>query len=281
MIPAVDFGGSGPQLTFLHANGYPPGCYRPLLADLAELYDVTAMLQRPLWDGSGPEDLKDWALLSTDLLKFLDETQTAPALVVGHSLGAIVALRAAIRRPAEFRALVLIEPVLFPPTSIMQAAWLRLIGQGERHPLIVASRKRRQTFDDLERLLASYRQRSVFRYMDDNALRIYVSSMTCPNGNGMYRLCYSAPWETRIYLTGLGRGLDLWRGLHRLRVPTLILRGAETDTFWVSTARRVHRINPAIQITTFAQTTHLLPMEKPHDTASAIQEFFSPVLTAA
>ena len=31
MIPFTDFGGRGPEMHFLHANGYPPECYRPLL----------------------------------------------------------------------------------------------------------------------------------------------------------------------------------------------------------------------------------------------------------
>ena len=35
-IPSIDFGGNGEELVFLHANGYPPECYRPLLTRLAE-----------------------------------------------------------------------------------------------------------------------------------------------------------------------------------------------------------------------------------------------------
>ena len=38
IIPLLDFGGIGAELVFLHANGYPPDCYRPLLSRLAEKY---------------------------------------------------------------------------------------------------------------------------------------------------------------------------------------------------------------------------------------------------
>ena len=53
-IPSLDFGGDGPNLLFLHANGYPPACYRPFLTRLATNAHVTAMLQRPLWENSRP-----------------------------------------------------------------------------------------------------------------------------------------------------------------------------------------------------------------------------------
>ena len=68
--------------------------------------------------------------------------------------------------------------------------------------------------------------------MDDDALIAYVAGIACRREEEGYQLCYSADWEIRIYLTGIWRDMDIWRGLPKLKVPTLILRGAETDTFW-------------------------------------------------
>ena len=104
MIPYIDLGGSGQPLIFLHANGYPPGCYRQLLAKLSEHYHVSAMLQRPLWPGSKPDEIEDWRPLADDLLLFLDEHHSEPPIVVGHSMGGIAALRAAIRQPKRLVA---------------------------------------------------------------------------------------------------------------------------------------------------------------------------------
>ena len=94
-IPLIDFGGAGEELLFLHANGYPPDCYRPLLSRLAEKYHVTAMVQRPLWPESKPEDIDSWRPLTDDLLRFLDVLQTGPIACVGHSMGGLALLRAA------------------------------------------------------------------------------------------------------------------------------------------------------------------------------------------
>ena len=87
-----DYGGTGVPLHFLHANGYPPDCYKPLLELLQTQYHAFGMYLRPLWDDAKPEDLKTWQPLSDDLLRFLGNQRT-PVIGVGHSIGAIVTLR--------------------------------------------------------------------------------------------------------------------------------------------------------------------------------------------
>jgi pimeloyl-ACP methyl ester carboxylesterase len=274
MIPFTDFGGAGQKLIFLHANGYPPGCYCPLLEQLAREYRVLAMHLRPLWPDSRPEELQDWQPLSDDLIRFLDEQKLERAIVVGHSMGGIIALRSALQHPERFRAQVLLDPVLFPPYFIVAWNIFRALGLGYRlHPLIRVTQNRRREFDDLDRLFKGYRRRSNFKYMDDAALRTYIEGMTCPAADGGYRLCYSAEWEIQIYYCGVWRDIELWRGLSNLKVPTAILRGAETDTFYESTGRRVEKVNPAIRVETIQKATHLVPLEHPQAIFERIQDF--------
>ena len=80
------------------------------------------MVQRPLWPDSRPEDIEDWRPLTDDFLHFLDAHQTAPIACVGHSMGGIALLRAALREPERFKAIVLLDPVLFPPYFIKALA---------------------------------------------------------------------------------------------------------------------------------------------------------------
>src|SRR5512145_3237061 len=112
----VDYGGSGLPLHFLHANGYPFFCYKPFLDLLKTEYHVFGMLLRPLWDDSKPEDIDDWHIFSEDLLHFLNDYNSEPVIAVGHSIGAIVTLRAALHDPSKFRALILLDPVLLLPS---------------------------------------------------------------------------------------------------------------------------------------------------------------------
>jgi pimeloyl-ACP methyl ester carboxylesterase len=274
-IPFNDYGGSGPELVFLHANGYPPACYRPLLSRLAENFHVTAMVQRPLWPESRPEDIDDWLPLTDDFLGYLDTHQTAPLVCVGHSMGGIALLRAALREPKRFKAIVLLEPVLFPPYFIAFWNVMRILKIGHRfHPLVAGALQRRQEFDNLERLYNGYRHKPVFRYMDDGSLRTFVESITCPKEEGGYQLCYSADWEIRIYLTGIWRDIDIWRELPRLQMPTLIIRGAETDTFLERTGKLIKQKQPEVRVEALEKSTHLVPLERPQEVSNLIQSFF-------
>lgn len=281
-IPFIDFGGSGEELIFLHANGYPPECYRPLLLRLAKTYHVTAMVQRPLWPDSKPEEIEDWRPLTDDVLDFLhthqigpfDTAQHMPIACVGHSMGGIAILRAALREPERFRAIVLLDPVLFPPYVTPLWSILYKSGLGYRlHPLVSTARKRRREFDDLDRLFKGFRRKSIFRYMDDEALQAYVEGISCKTDKGSYQLCYSAEWEARLYITAVWRDMDIWRGLPKLAVPTLIIRGTETDTFGEQTGKLVKRKQPRAQIEALEKSTHLVSLERPTEVSNLIQSF--------
>jgi pimeloyl-ACP methyl ester carboxylesterase len=271
-IPFFDLGGTGAHLHFLHANGYPPDCYQPLFDVLKTGYHVFGMMLRPLWEDAHPEEIHDWQPFSDDLLHFLS-SRPEPVIGVGHSIGAIVTLRAALRDPGRFRALVLIDPVLLRPPRLVLWNIFRALGLSERvHPLIAAAKKRRRTFDDLEAAYRGYRNREVFKYLSDDNLRIYLRGITRMSPRGDYELVYSPEWESRIYYTSL-RDFDLWRGLPGLQVPALFLRGAESDTFLEAAARLVKQKQPRAQVETLEKSTHLLPLERPEEVFDRMQSF--------
>lgn len=278
-IPYLDFGGTGEELAFLHANGYPPACYRPLLLRLAERYRVVAMVQRPLWPGSKPEELEDWRMLTDDFLQFLDARETGPRFCVGHSMGGVVLLRAALREPGRFKGIVLLDPVLFPPSLILIWKVLRALKLGQRFiPLVEGARQRRREFDNLERLFNGYRHKSIFRYMDDPSLRAYIEGIACKKDERGYQLCYSADWEIHLYMSAIWPDMDIWRGLPGLAAPMLIIRGAETDTFWERTGMVIKRKRPEVRVETLEKSTHLVPLERSSEVSKLIQSFFEEIV---
>ena len=275
-MKSFDYGGTGTPLHFLHANGYPPDCYKPLFELLKTEYHVFGMPLRPLWDEAKIDDIKDWQPFSDDLRFFLS-SQPAPVIGVGHSIGAIVTLRAALRDPGKFKALVLIDPVLFVPSFLFSWRIVRALGLGDKfHPLILGAQKRRRTFDDLETVFRGYRNRNIFRYMSDENLRIYIEGITRKTSDG-YELIYSPEWEAHIYRTGL-RDFDLWRDLPKLEVPTLFIRGAETDTFLAAAAKLVKQKQPKVRVEALDKSTHLLPLERPQAVFEIMQSFLKEVL---
>ena len=274
-IPHFDFGGNGEPLHFLHANGYPPECYSGLLEHLKDNYHLFGMKLRPLWDGAKKDDLRDWHPYSEDLLRLLSDREIGPVIGVGHSIGGIVTLRAAMREPKRFRAVILLDPVLFVPSTMNTWNFVRAIGVGEKvHPLIQTAKRRRREFTDLESVFRSYRTKPVFRYMSDESLKQYIEGITKPKSTGGYELVYTPEWETHIYMTGM-RDYDLWRGLANFDVPTLIIRGDETDTFMPNAEYLVKKKNQKIQIHTMKKATHILPLEHPKEVADIIKDFLT------
>ena len=235
------------------------------------------MKLRPLWDDSKIEEIHDWRPFSDDLLRFLTTGGLGPAIGVGHSIGGIVTLRAALRDPGKFRALVLLDPVLYVPSFLVMWNLIRALGLGNKtHPKIAGALKRRRAFDNLELVFRGYRSREVFKYISDENLRAYIAGIAKPKADGGFELAYSPEWESHIYLTGLW-DFDLWRELPKLQIPTLIIRGAETDTFLEKAADLVKKRNPKIQIKTLEKSTHLLPLEYPQKIFYFIRAFLADI----
>ncbi len=280
-IPYLDAGGKGSPLVFLHANGFPPGCYAPFLKLLAKDHKTRAMLMRPLWAAARPEDVDDWRPLSHDLLRFLDEWGREEVIAVGHSMGAIAALRAALWSPERFAALVLIEPVLLPRHLMLAWGLARLSRKVARvHPLIRGALRRQRQFPSLEAAFARYRPRRIFRYLSDEALRTYIQGMLSGSAERGFHLIYSPEWEARIYHTAAWNDDDLWGGFGCLSVPTLIVRAAESDTLRASVTRRAERLSAQVRIAVVERSTHLVALERPEAVAELADSFLRSLIAA-
>ena len=272
-IPYEDYGGDGQMLHFAHANGFPPGAYRQLLEGLSAQHHIVAMRMRPLWPGAQPEAIVNWRPLADDLERFLDQRGLQQVIGWGHSMGALTTLRLALRQPQRFSSLVLIDPVFFPPRAIIFWDLLYRLGLGYRvHPLVKGALKRREDFESREAMYANYRKKSIFQRLNDQALADYTNAMGCSSPDGSVRLCYPARWEARIYVTALRADMEIWRNLPQLKIPLLIVRGAETDTFLESTGRLVQRRLPAARVHTVPDSTHLVALEKPLEILAAVKE---------
>lgn len=277
-VPSFDYGGSGQPLHFLHANGYPPECYQPLFEHLKTQYRVFGMKLRPLWPAADRNEIASWRPFSDDLLRFLSSIGPDSVIGMGHSIGGIVTLRAALREPARFRAIVLLDPVLFHPARLILWNFVKALGLGRRlHPKISGALKRRRNFDDLETVFRGYRKRDVFRYMSDDSLRAYIRGITRPTADGRYELVFSPEWESHIYYTGL-QDFDIWRNLDKLKVPALIVRGDESDTFFEAAGRLAARKQPKLRVEALGKSTHLLPLEHPKEVFEIAQSFLKEYL---
>jgi pimeloyl-ACP methyl ester carboxylesterase len=275
--PLHDFGGHGPALHLAHANGFPPGTYRRLAAALAQDHQLVALPARPLWPGSRPTDVADWRPMAGDLVEALQASGLAPLIGVGHSLGGVLTLWAAIDRPELFHCVILVDPVLLPPHWLWSVRLMRRLGIENRLPFVQTALRRRRGWPGLQACFDHLRGKQLFARWPDAVLWDYVNSVTQPEPAGGISLRYTPEWEAHIFATV---PTAIWKDVPRLSVPALFIRGEQSNTFLSTAAARVARLLPAAQHTEVPGTGHLLPMEKPTEVAALIRAFIRDTCTS-
>ncbi len=274
---------NGPLLVFAHANGYPPEAYRTFLEPIIQEYQVFSFYLRPFWPGTDPIKMQDWRTFRDDYIpavrSIIEEYGEPPdrsgkVIGVGHSLGAMTTLMAAIQTPSMFQLLVLMEPVLFPRSWGMAMRLLAPFGVlKEIHPLIRGTLKRKTRFDSREAMYQNYRNKTVFSGLSDQVLRDYVEGLAADIPEGGVSLKYSPAWEARIYETGGRADWVIWRNLGKVQCPVLVIRGEDTyvlhDPVFKSMAGKL----PNGEFHTMAGTGHLVSLEAPRRTAEVVLEF--------
>ena len=269
-----DFGGDGPIVHLAHANGFPPGTYRPLAEALTDNNHVIAMPSRPLWPGSQAESAPDWHPLADDLIQGLDSLGLRGIFGVGHSLGGVLTLWAAVRRPDLFRAVVLVDPVILPPARLWVLRLLRLVGLHRRRPLVRGALRRRRVWPSRQTCYQHYRVKPLFATWPDASLMAYVEAATLERADGQVELVYPPEWEAHIFAT---IPTDAWQAVPRLRTPALVIRGEHSDIFRSESQARMERLVPQARFVVVAGAGHLVPMERPVETAAAIRDFLGQV----
>jgi pimeloyl-ACP methyl ester carboxylesterase len=269
-IPFDEFGGHGPLLHFAHANGYPPGCYHGLLDLLRENHQVIAIRQRPLWPNSSPESIESWHDMAEDLITLFDQSGFREVIGVGHSLGAVVTMTAAVERPELFRALVLIEPVFLMPAILQRFVERAASERPEDIPWVTIAQSRRNHWSSRQAAFQHFRPKRVFARLSDDSLWDYVDNALHQDGSGGYELTYPPEWEARIYALP---PTDVWQRLPQVTQPTLAVRGAESDTLAPAAWQLWQVSQRAASFVEMAGSGHLLPLENPAEVADQINQF--------
>lgn len=269
-IPGDEFGRNGPLLHFAHANGFPPGAYRQFLSALGERYRVLAIHHRPLWSEMDPTEMRDWRLVTDDLIAFLDSHGARGIIGMGHSLGGVATLYAALERPDLFRALVLIEPVFLPEPVLAQLRTDPSLSPFDL-PLVRTALRRRTHWPSKQAAFDHFRPKKVFRRLSDAALMDYVDSALKPDGAEV-TLAYSREWEAQFYALP---PTDVWTCVPRLTHPTLAVRAAESDTLYPPAWALWQTLQPQATFLDLPDVGHLLTMEQPERVAGVVHRFIA------
>jgi pimeloyl-ACP methyl ester carboxylesterase len=274
--PLIDFGGAGPLVNIAPANGITPQTYLPLLRPLLVVHRVVSLLPRALWPAEPvPEVLGTWETdYARDLMDGLRAHNLTGVIGIGHSFGGIATALAALEEPARFRALILLDPTILTPQILEALRVMRDSGTiGEDFPLAARALKRQRRFASREDAYAYFRPRGIFRDWDEGALQGYINDGLIEDGDGV-QLAWSPEWEAYYFKTGYTETWEMLPKLDNL-LPTLIIRGADSDTYVEESAVEVRALIPNATHIELPRHGHMFPQSAPAETSRIIADWLS------
>ena len=249
---------------FSPANGFPAEVYQALFAALAP-HPVSFL---PVTGASLRDEPRHWQPLVDELVEALTATHASPVVGLGHSLGAVLMLRAAQQQPELFFRVIMLDPPLFGPGKRLIIGLLRSLGLAHRMiPIVKGALRRRDHFTSREEALAYWQPKKLFRHFPPQSLAAYVAHGLVPAPDGGFRLRIPKTREANIFAGTPSRVGPPLTGLSsHLLYPA---------TGGVSTPREIRTLQRALPTTAFESFPggHMFPLEQPEALGQRLREF--------
>ncbi len=249
--------GRGPTAVAIHGLTASHACWASVADALAGDARLVAYDLRGRGESDKPETGYSLARHGEDLGALLDHLGLRRAILLGHSLGAHIALRFAVTRPRRVARLVLVDGGLDVRPEVLDSLAPAVGRVGQEFPSLEAFLDRMRSLPMFAGRWNEYLER-YFRYDVE----------TLPSGAVRSKAARHAIQEE---VRNLGRE-RLWVWHHQVRCPTLILRAPEgllTATDCLMTAeegRAMARAIPRARLVTIPGANHytVLLARNPH-----------------
>jgi pimeloyl-ACP methyl ester carboxylesterase len=247
---------------FCHANGFPPDCYKEFFDHYknemnAQLLPITLTpLERQF---TMYEAARNWHDYSWDLIRKIEKIEH-PVSAVGHSMGGILLLKAAVEKPEYFENLILLDPTILPRRFVYLSNYLPKFITRKIHPVASKAYRRKDTFDSYQAAFDNLREKKLFKFFSDEALWNYVNAGFKETIDGNVSLTFTKRWEEHCFLSVI----SAWGLLKNVKVPTKIIYGEKSDLIRPIIMKRIKKLNPNIELIS-SRGGHLFPMEFPRN----------------
>jgi pimeloyl-ACP methyl ester carboxylesterase len=243
-------GGAGAPLVLLHGGG-GAGIWLPCMARLAKKFDVIA----PEHPGFGASDTPAWLDTVADLanyyLAFLDDLDLRGVHLVGSSLGGWIAAELAVRNASRLASLTLVG-----------AAGIYVDGVEQVDTFLTSEE---------QRLRAMFYDKDLAEAVVASAERPELEDAALKNRTTTARLA----WQPRNH------DPHLHKWLHRIKVPTLLVWGADDRLFPPAYADAFQKLIPGAKTVIFPQCGHLPHVENGDAFAAEFESFIGAMRIAA
>ncbi len=257
-------------LHFAHGNGFPSPCYRQLLSHLNERFDCY-YIDRV---GHSPEYpvTENWDHLVQEVIVSIQSQVNKPVLGLGHSLGGVLTLLAAIEQPELFSAVIVLDSPLIGRLKSSIVRFSKALGMIDLLTPAFRIRERRHHWNSREQLIIYLKNKNLFKTFTDECLNDYIDYGMEKNEDG-YSLRFDKHIEYQIYRT-IPHILSMYEG--QLKVPSVVIYGSNSniiDKLDLSYMKKKYGIDNVK-----TKGTHMFPMEFPEITANLIMDIADKII---
>ncbi|VWX29024.1 Alpha/beta hydrolase [Moraxellaceae bacterium 17A] len=254
---------------FYGGNGFALGVYEPLLSDLAQHLNITALTMRGEWYDKPTETALTREQDADVLIEFLQKTQDKPIIGIGHSQGATATTIAAAKRPDLFSALYLLEPVTFTNQQGKLYSLVPRVVKMTREPF-KSTQVKQADWHSVDAYYQFLRRHTAYKRISDEHLLTYAKNSLEAGQSAELTLRFSPKQELANYF---GTPL-IMKPLQQLiadnKVPVQLIIGKPSMFISQQVRQMWDKFVPSEQMTVLNDYGHLLPLEAPELCAKLI-----------
>ncbi|HET8729677.1 MAG TPA: alpha/beta hydrolase [Moraxellaceae bacterium] len=258
-----------PLLHFAHANGVPSAVYGKMLHSLDDTFRLRML---PVLGTDPRYPVTDnWTHLVEQVADSVRAQCNEPVVGVGHSMGGLCTFMAAHRYPELFRAVVIMDPPVINGLGALSFWAMKSLGLIDRVTPAGKSAGRRETWSSRDEVRASLGRKKFFQAFDPDCFEDYLLFALTDDDHGV-RLTVPVATEVAIFRT---TPHDAWRYRRPLKVPGVLLSGAQSEFKGTGFAERLARHHHLLHEN--VEGGHMFPLEKPLLTASTVKRCLTQV----
>ena len=245
-------------IQFSHANGFPAKTYSVLFEQLKghTISAINILGENTKSNEINYHDLTDEILESA--------SQYGESVIgVGHSLGGVLTLLAAAKKPEIFQYIILLDPPLFSPYKRFLIKVLRAMKSEDYFSPSGKSKKRRAHFESKSHAKSIFLANKLFKNFHPQALNDYVIHGLTAGKNDV-ELTIPVAKEVAIFhkmLTSFPKNI--------YKVKGTLVYAASNPILWKSDLHWINRKFTGLKVIPFP-SSHLFPLEYPESTAKNI-----------
>ena len=203
--------GEDPPFLLAHATGFHGRCWDRIVRMFPERHCL-ALDARGHGRSSQPELPYHWRIFGRDMTTVAERWDVRDAIGIGHSSGGHTTVQAAALRPHTYRALLLVDPTIFP-----------LEYYGTEAPDASFTLRRRNVWASPDEMFERFKGRPPFAGWRPEILRDYCDYGVLPR-DGKFVLACPPAVEASIYLNSKEPDSNIYAEVAQIRHPVTVMR---------------------------------------------------------